>query len=193
MAFTVLYDANVLHPPGLRDLLIRLGQTGLFRACWTEQILDEMIRSIRRRRPDLEAQRLARTRELMCEAISDCLVTGYEALIDGLALPDPDDRHVLAAALRCSAQVVVTSNLSDFPASTQLGRPRSRPRVAGVSGCSCGRRGPARPCWSWPTRGRARRRGAEHLALRCCADARFREVLRSSGRSRSLERRPHHR
>ncbi len=117
MAFTVLYDANVLHPPGLRDLLIRLGQTGLFRARWTGQILDEMIHSIRRRRPDLDEQRLARTRELMCEAVPNCLVTGYESLIDGLTLPDPDDRHVLAAAIRCSSQVIVTSNLSDFPAS----------------------------------------------------------------------------
>lgn len=117
MAFTVLYDANVPHPPGLRDLLIRLGQTGLFRARWTEQILDEMIHSIQRRRPDLDEQRLARTRELMCEAVANCLVTGYGSLIDGLTLPDPDDRHVLAAAIRCSAQVIVTSNLRDFPAS----------------------------------------------------------------------------
>lgn len=115
MAFTALYDANVLHPPGLRDLLIRLGQTGLFRARWTEQILDEMVRSILSRRPDLDEQRLARTRMLMCEAIADCLVTGYEPLVDGLTLPDPDDRHVLAAAIRCSAQVIVTQNLKDFP------------------------------------------------------------------------------
>lgn len=52
----------------------------------------------------------------MCEAVPDCLVTGYEPLVDGLNLPDPDDRHVLAAAIRCSAQVIVTSNLDDFPA-----------------------------------------------------------------------------
>lgn len=116
MAFTALYDADVLHPPGLRDLLVRLGQTGLFRARWSEQILDEMVASILRRRHDLDADRLARTRQLMCEAVADCLVTGYEPLVDGLNLPDPDDRHVLAAAIRCSAQVIVTSNLDDFPA-----------------------------------------------------------------------------
>ncbi|MGH2705754.1 MAG: PIN domain-containing protein [Actinomycetota bacterium] len=116
MAFTALYDADVLHPPGLRDLLVRLGQTGLFRARWSEQILDEMVSSILERRPDLDASRLARTRQLMCEAIANCLVTGYEPLIEGLTLPDPDDRHVLAAAIRCSAQVIVTSNLGDFPA-----------------------------------------------------------------------------
>lgn len=116
VAFTALYDADVLHSPGLRDLLVRLGQAGLFRARWSEQILDEMIDSIIRRRADLDAGRLARTRRLMCEAVPDCLVTGYETLIDGLSLPDPDDRHVLAAAIRCSAQVIVTSNLDDFPA-----------------------------------------------------------------------------
>lgn len=110
-----MYDANVLHPSGLRDLLVRLGQTGLFCARWTEQILDETIVSILRRRPDLDASRLARTRALMCEAIPECIVTGHEPLIDGLELPDPDDRHVLAAAIRCSAQVIVTSNLADFP------------------------------------------------------------------------------
>jgi predicted nucleic acid-binding protein len=115
VAFTAIYDANVLHPPGLRDLLVRLGQTGLFRARWTEQILDETIRSILRRRPDLSASRLARTRQLMCEAIPDCLVSGHHHLIDGLELPDPNDRHVLAAAIRCSAQVIVTANLADFP------------------------------------------------------------------------------
>lgn len=115
VAFTALYDADVLHPPGVRDLLIRLGQTGLFRARWTEQILDEMVESVLRRRPDLDPSRLARTKSLMCEAVPDCIVTGYEPLIDGLELPDADDRHVLAAAIRCSAQVIVTSNLRDFP------------------------------------------------------------------------------
>jgi hypothetical protein len=72
VAFTALYDVDVLHPPGLRDLLVRLGQTGLFRARWSEQILDEMVASILRRRPDLDPQRLARTRQLMCEAVADC-------------------------------------------------------------------------------------------------------------------------
>lgn len=116
MAFTALYDANVLHPASMRDFLIRLGQTGLFRARWTEQILDEMVESILRRRRELDADRLARTRSLMCEAVPDCLVIGYEPLMEGLELPDPDDRHVLAAAIRCSAEVIVTSNLKDFPA-----------------------------------------------------------------------------
>jgi predicted nucleic acid-binding protein len=115
MAFIAIYDANVLYPGSLRDLLIRLGQTGLFQAKWTHQILDEMIDAIVAAQPDL-AGRLQRTRELMNEAIPDVRVSGYEHLINGLELPDPDDRHVLAAAIRANAQVIVTSNLKDFPA-----------------------------------------------------------------------------
>lgn len=115
MAFTVVYDATVLHPASLRDLLVRLAKTGLFRAQWSEQILDEMVRSILRQETGQDATRLDRTRRLMCEAVPDCLVTGHEPLIDGLHLPDPDDRHVLAAAIRSHSQVIVTHNLRDFP------------------------------------------------------------------------------
>ncbi len=54
----------------------------------------------------------------MNDAVRDCLVTGYEDLIASLSLPDPDDRHVLAAAIRADADVIVTYNLKDFPAET---------------------------------------------------------------------------
>lgn len=115
MAFVVLYDANVLYPSTLRDLLIRVAQAGLVQAKWTDQILDEVFRSLKLNRPDLEGDRLDRTRELMNRAVRDCLVTGYEPLVDALELPDPDDRHVLAAAIKARAQVIVTNNLRDFP------------------------------------------------------------------------------
>jgi hypothetical protein len=52
----------------------------------------------------------------MTRAVPDCMVTGCEGLIDGLVLPDVDDRHVLAAAIRAGAQAIVTFNLDDFPA-----------------------------------------------------------------------------
>ena len=115
MAFTVVYDACVLFPAPLRDLLIRIGHASLVRARWTEQILDEVFRNIKLRRPDLNDASLQRTRALMNAAVRDSLVTGYEQLIDGLTLPDKDDRHVLAAAVRSGAQIIVTSNLRDFP------------------------------------------------------------------------------
>ncbi len=84
MAFTVVYDANILYPAPLRDLLVRLGMTGVVRVKWTEQILDEVFRNIRKDRPDLSEDRLARTRSLMCAAIRDVLVHGYEPLVAAL-------------------------------------------------------------------------------------------------------------
>jgi predicted nucleic acid-binding protein len=110
-----VYDASVLYPSTLRDLLIRLAQSGLVQARWTAMILNEVFDSLARNRPDLDPDRLARTRTLMGEAVRDVLVTGHEPLIDTLVLPDPDDRHVLAAAITAGAQVIVTHNLRDFP------------------------------------------------------------------------------
>lgn len=110
-----LYDANILYPAPLRDLFMRLALADLVRARWTELIHDEWIRSVLRDNPGLSADRLARTRALMNSAIRDCLVTGFESLIDTLSLPDVDDRHVLAAAIHCGADVIITFNLKDFP------------------------------------------------------------------------------
>ncbi|GAB3765095.1 putative nucleic acid-binding protein [Nocardioides ginsengisegetis] len=118
MPFVVLYDANVLYPSTLRDLLIRVAQAGLVQAKWTDQILDEVFDNLTADRPDLDPAKLARTRDLMNRAVRDCLVTGYEPLIEAIDLPDPDDRHVLAAAIKARAQVIVTNNLKDFPPST---------------------------------------------------------------------------
>lgn len=118
MPIVVVLDACVLHPAPLRDLLIRLSLAGMVRARWTERIMEECFRSIRERRPDLEAGALDRTRELMKQAVPDWEITGHETLVEGLDLPDPHDRHVLAAAVRASAQVIVTANLKDFPAVT---------------------------------------------------------------------------
>lgn len=111
----VVYDANVLYPSTLRDVLIRVGLARLAHPKWTNQILDELFRNLRANRPDLDPVRLDRTRRLMNEAIRDAIVTGHEHLIDHLELPDPDDRHVLAAAIHADAQLIVTHNLRDFP------------------------------------------------------------------------------
>lgn len=114
--FTALYDACVLYSAPLRDFLMHLALTDLFRARWTDRIHDEWIAGLLEKRPDLKAEQLQRTRELMNAHVRDCLVTGYEGIVEGLTLPDPQDRHVLAAAVRCGAAVIVTYNLEDFPA-----------------------------------------------------------------------------
>lgn len=110
-----VYDANILYPAPVRDLFIRLAQAGLVRARWTESIHDEWVRNVLANNPALSAERLMRTRTLMNEAVRDCLVTGYEDLMDSLILPDPNDRHVLAAAIRANAEAMITFNLKDFP------------------------------------------------------------------------------
>ena len=112
----VVYDANVLYPSTLRDVLIRIGLARLVQPKWTDRILDEVFRNLRANRPDLDPARLDRTRRLMNDAIRDVTVTGYEQLIDQLDLPDADDRHVLAATIHAEAQVIITFNLRDFPA-----------------------------------------------------------------------------
>ena len=113
-----IYDANILYPAPLRDLLIRIAQSGLVLARWSETIHDEWTRNVLKANPHLSAERLARTRSLMNEAVRDCLVTGHKKLISTLSLPDPEDRHVLAAAICAKAAVIVTFNLKDFPAKT---------------------------------------------------------------------------
>lgn len=113
--FTVLYDACVLYPAPLRDLLMRLATTDLFQARWTAAIHDEWTNAVLVGRPELRTQ-LERTRQLMDAHVLDCLVTGYEPLIEMLDLPDPNDRHVLAAAIVGRVDLVVTKNLKDFPA-----------------------------------------------------------------------------
>ncbi|NWD22288.1 PIN domain-containing protein [Pseudomonas yamanorum] len=113
--FTAVYDACVLYPAPLRDFLMWLGLSGLFRARWTNQIREEWKRNVLKNRPDLTAVQKDCTSALMDMAIPDALVTGYEGLCSSLDLPDPDDRHVLAAAIRSKAEVIVTFNLKDFP------------------------------------------------------------------------------
>ncbi len=115
--FTVVFDACVLYPALIRNVLLQLATTGLFRARWTEAIHDEWTRSLLRDKPDIAPERLAQLRHTMNRAVPDCIVTGYEPLIAGLTLPDNSDRHVLAAAIRCKAEVIVTANVRHFPES----------------------------------------------------------------------------
>lgn len=115
--FTVVYDACVLYPAPLRDFLMWLALSERFRARWSARIHDEWARNLLANRPDLAREQIDRTIALMNSAIPDALVTRYEPLIDGLKLPDVDDRHVLAVAIRCGASVIVTFNEKDFPSS----------------------------------------------------------------------------
>ena len=113
--YTALLDANILYPAPVRDLFLQLAVTDLFNAKWTEDIHREWIEALLRNEPYRERAALERTRNLMNRSTRDCLVTGYEPFIPALDLPDPDDRHVLAAAIVGGCDVIVTQNTKDFP------------------------------------------------------------------------------
>ena len=113
--FRAFLDASVIYPASLRDLLMRLTMARLFQARWSSHVHEEWIRAVLRDRSDLSVAQLNSVRTAMDSHAEDCLVTGYEALIGSLTLPDPDDRHVLAAAIVAGADVIVTHNLRDFP------------------------------------------------------------------------------
>ena len=113
--FTALLDANILYPAPMRDIFLQLAVDDLFRAKWTADIHREWIRALLRNEPHRDRATLEHTRNRMDQATRDCLVTGYETLIPALDLPDPNDRHVLAAAIVGRCDVIVTCNLRDFP------------------------------------------------------------------------------
>src|ERR1700722_6072781 len=114
-SYSVLLDACVLYPQTLRDLLLSVASTGLFQARWTERINEEWVEKLLSKNPARRLQVL-RTLELVNKSVEDCLITGYEHLIESLGLPDPDDRHVVAAAVAGRVDAIVTLNLADFPA-----------------------------------------------------------------------------
>ena len=93
--YTVLLDANVMHPSIVRGALLWFAASRLFRPLWSEAILAEWEESLRRRFPDLAADHFQRQRAYM-GSFGEALVEGYEPLMPALTLPDPKDVHVLA-------------------------------------------------------------------------------------------------
>jgi predicted nucleic acid-binding protein len=113
---TAVFDACVLYPAPLRDFLLRLTKSGVVDGFWSSAILDECFRSVARNRPDLPAGVLEASRAAMETYFPSRLISGHEPLIEGMSLPDPNDRHVLAAAIHGEVSSIVTFNLKDFPA-----------------------------------------------------------------------------
>ncbi len=112
----VVVDANLLYPFHLRNLLVQFGVDAVIAPRWTARIHAEWIGNLvaAGRAPE---GRLLLTLDLMNSALPAAEVRGWEARMEGLTLPDPDDRHVLVAALAAGAGTILTMNLRDFPAS----------------------------------------------------------------------------
>lgn len=114
--YAAVLDANVLVPSALCDTLLRLAADGFYRPLWSLRILNEVEHAVLRIRPELLPARVARRMDAMRATFLDANVEGWEEVAAGLDLPDPDDRHVLAAAIAAGAQAIVTFNGKDFPA-----------------------------------------------------------------------------
>jgi predicted nucleic acid-binding protein len=110
-----IIEACVLYSAPVRDLIVRLAQGRLLQARWSDETHEEWMRNLLKNNPRVSGDRLERTRSLMNEAVRDCLVFDYSPLVDSSTVPDPDDRHVLAAAIHAGASPIVTFNISDFP------------------------------------------------------------------------------
>ena len=114
MAFVALLDANVLYPAYLRDALLRLAEAEIYQVRWSRQVLDEMARNVLQNNPNLPEERIERLVRTMKRAFPEAMVTGHEPLIPSMT-NNPKDRHVMAAAVKGRADVIVTSNVRDFP------------------------------------------------------------------------------
>ena len=119
MAFepsVAVFDACILYPFHLRNIIVQAAVDRLVEARWTDKIHDEWMRNLAAGAPAIPIERLQATRQLMADALPGATVIGYERLISAVSLPDPDDRHVVAAGIAAGASVILTWNQRDFPA-----------------------------------------------------------------------------
>jgi len=112
VSFTVVLDTCVLYPAHLRDTLLRLAERGLYRAQWSDDILNELERNLAE--SGVAPLAVSRLVEQMQRAFPDARIFGYLALIPTMTC-DEKDRHVLAAAVRADVAAIVTFNVRDFP------------------------------------------------------------------------------
>lgn len=113
--FTAVIDANVLFPIVIRDYLIWLSIHGLYTPKWSVKLLEEFNSIFEKKKKGLSTEQIKRQIQLMNTACPNALVEKYEGLLSSIELPDENDKHVVAAALKCNANVIVTYNLKDFP------------------------------------------------------------------------------
>lgn len=111
--FICVLDTNVIYPLWIRDILLWFAHYDLYTPKWSKHIFDEWLTVMKRK--GISDEEASKRTEIMNQAFPDALVENYEPLIETLCLPDIKDRHVLAAAIKTNANLIVTNNLKDFP------------------------------------------------------------------------------
>lgn len=111
--FKAILDTNVIYPIIIRDLLLWFAHYDLYTPKWSEGIFSEWKRVMLEK--DINEKEAEKRIKRVDSAFPDALVQNYEPLIEHLEMKDVDDRHVLAAAIKSNANVIVTNNLKDFP------------------------------------------------------------------------------
>lgn len=114
-AYTAFLDSSVLFPVFTSNLLLFMSESELFRVRWSADVHREWIDSRMEKFPDADRARLESKQARMDREFPNALVTGYESLIDDYDLADKADRHIVAAAVKGCADVIVTNNPDDFP------------------------------------------------------------------------------
>jgi|SRR5215475_7405675 len=110
-----VFDACILYPFHLRNIVVQAAVDRLVDARWTDAIHDEWIRNLIVDVPSIPIERLHATRRLMSDALPTATVSGHEKHIPEVTLPDPHDRHVVAAGIAAKAKLILTWNLRHFP------------------------------------------------------------------------------
>ena len=108
-------DANILYPALLRDFLLTLAMCKTYMPKWSAKINEEWTRNLLLKRSDLKKEKVLGVVSQMNKVFPFSEIEDFENFIPSLELPDADDRHVLAAAIKTKATIIITANLRDFP------------------------------------------------------------------------------
>lgn len=111
--FTCVLDTNVIYPIETRDLLLWFAHFDLYTPKWSLHIFEEWEEVMRRK--GVSSDEIIKRTSTVNKAFPDAFVENYTPLISSLTLPDEKDKHILAAAIKTNANIIVTNNLKHFP------------------------------------------------------------------------------
>jgi len=123
VSFRVVYDACAIFGALQRSVLVRVGEKQAafnLRVLLTDEILEEMTRSVQSKYPDFSDEQARSLRVAILNAIPNCLVVGYGHAVERIDIEDINDRHVVAAGVHAKAQLIVTDDTDFTPTALEV-------------------------------------------------------------------------